>query len=87
VLVFELYADAACTQALHLERVSALRVSIARAHVRPAANGALWVRRRRAATLTATLHPVPARARSYLRVRGPAVQALGSPCQLQEVGL
>ena len=87
VLIFELYADASCSTPVHVERVSALRVAVSDAQVRPAAHGALLARSRRAARIQTTLRPPRARASSYLIVRGRSVLPLGATCQAQHDGI
>lgn len=87
VLSFELYADASCSTPLHVERVAALRVAVSPSALRPAT----WPERpagaRRAARLEAVLLEAPARAHTYLVVRGPGVRPIGGTCQPQAPGL
>jgi hypothetical protein len=87
VLTFELYADASCSTPVHVERVSALRVAVANAQIRPAAHGAMTAGSRRAARIETTLGPPRVRASNYLIVRGRSVLPVGEACQAQQSGI
>ncbi len=87
VLTFELYADASCSEPVHVERISALRIAVSYAQIRPAAHGAMMAGSRRVVRLETTLRPRQIRASSYLIVRGRSVLAVGGACQPQRSGI
>ena len=86
ILTFELFADRDCSRLLHRQRISALRVDLARMRVAPVAWNQAFAGRR-GARLAAVLRSAPAPKRAYLRVRGPGIRALGASCQAQDAGL